>query len=653
MCGIAGFVDLAGQARVPPGMLAAMAAAIVHRGPDEDGFFEEPGVGLASRRLSIVGLADGRQPIANEDGSVRVIFNGELFEYPEKRAELEAQGHRFATHTDTELLPHLYEQYGEQMFAHVRGQFAFCLYDARRRVVILARDRVGICPLFWTVRRVGEADCLLFASEIKALLASGVVPAEANVRGLDQVFTYFGTPGPVTCFAGVQQLLPGQYLRIELGQTRPETLTPRVYWELDFPERGHELDPPGPPQAVVNRFEQLFIAAVSRRLRADVPVVSYLSGGIDSSVVVAVASKVLGRPIPTFTIGVDYPGLNEESHAAIVARHVGTQPVVVKCRHADVLAQYPALIRAAEVPVVDTSCAALLMLARSVREHGYKVALTGEGSDEWLGGYPWFKGYKATAWMDQIPGIPLGRLVRRAVMASQGIPRYPQAIVDQWERVAGGPNAWLIPYGLMSTAKLRFYSQAMWERLGGSHDYEELQLPTERLARWHPLHRSVYFGARIQLQGLLLASKGDRVAMHSSVEVRYPFLDDDLMDFVNQLAPRWKLRGLRDKYILRRMASRWLPRAIAWRPKAMFRAPMDSFHLEDAPAFVDQLLSRDSLNRTGYFDFARVDQARKRVTRLRRWSLGRQALEMGLVAVTATQLWHHLHLGGGLCELPA
>ena len=274
MCGIAGAVDLAGRRPAPPEMLAAMADAIYHRGPDEDGFLRRDGVSSATRRLSIVGLGDGRQPISNEDRSVWVVFNGELFDYPEMKAALEAKGHQFRTHTDTELLPHLWEEYGDGMFEHVRGQFAFCLWDTKQNVLILARDRFGICPLFYTVRRDGDGWQLLFASEIKGLLASGVVPARPDRRGLNHVFTFFAVPGPVTCFEGIRLLLPGQYLRIPLGpNTRPEDVKPRFYWQLDFPDRGHEED--GDAKQIVDRFEQVLMTGVERRLRADVPVVSY------------------------------------------------------------------------------------------------------------------------------------------------------------------------------------------------------------------------------------------------------------------------------------------------------------------------------------------------------------------------------------------
>src|SRR5260370_14407611 len=284
MWGIAGMVDLAGRRPVPHGVVERMASAIVHRGPDEDGFLERPGLGFASRRLSIVGLADGRQPIFNEDKSVAVVYNGELFDYPEMRRVLEGRGHRFSTHCDTELIPHLWEDHQESMFDHLHGQFALALWDEKRQQVILGRDRFGICPLYWT-RIPGEpgalttperGEWLLFASEIKVLLASGMVPARPDPRGIDQVFNFFALPGPSTCFENIQLLLPGHVLRIHLGQPgQAAPIQKHVYWRIDFPDQGQE-ERGQDPKKLVDQFQDNLLGAVGRRLRADVPVLSYL-----------------------------------------------------------------------------------------------------------------------------------------------------------------------------------------------------------------------------------------------------------------------------------------------------------------------------------------------------------------------------------------
>jgi asparagine synthase (glutamine-hydrolysing) len=654
MCGIAGIVDLSGRRPAPAEALRAMAAAIVHRGPDEDGFLERPGVGFASRRLSIVGLLDGRQPIHNEDGSVAVVFNGELFGYPEERAELEAKGHAFRTHCDTEIVPHRWEDHEEGVFERLRGQFALALYDARRRRVVLGRDRFGICPLYWTRQATPAGEWLLFASEIKALLASGMVPARPDHRGINHLFTFFSLPGPVTCFEGVRSLLPGHYLRVQLGGDGERArVSEHTYWEIDFPDRGDE-DPGADPKKLADDFEATLLAAVTRRLRADVPVVSYLSGGVDSSTVVAMAGHARGSPIPCFTIRIKRPDLDETTEAAVVAKHVGAEPVVVDCGAEEVLATYPELIRAAEGPVVDTSCAALLLLAREVHARGFKVALTGEGADEWMAGYPWHKINRALGWLDVFPRLPLSQLVRRGFVRLTGAPRFPWDNVRRSQEAVGGHNGWLDIYGLMSMSKLRFFSAQLKEELADHVPYEDLGLNRERLLRWHPLNRELYLSARAHLAGLLLNAKGDRVAMHSSVETRYPFLDEEVFAFLARLHPRWKLRGLlHDKYLLRRVALRWLPSTIARRRKAMFRAPFDSFHLDPAPPFVEQLLSPEALARTGFFDPAAVAYWRKAFRTLRPLGAQRTSVEMGLVGVLATQLWHHTFVDPALADLPS
>ncbi len=651
MCGIAGIVHLSGNANIDPSVLERMAQAIVHRGPDEDGFFFRPGIAMASRRLSIVGLNDGRQPIANERENVSVVFNGELFDYPAVRRQLADRGHRLRTSCDTEILPHLYEDHGEGMIEKLRGQFAFALWDDQNRRLLLARDRFGICPLYWTRTQFDGEDWLLFASEIKALLASGMVVAEPDVRGINTAFTFFALPGPVTSFKGIQLLLPGHYMDVQPGSSH-QAVSDRTYWQMDFPDKGDERprnasDP--------EKLQELLMRSVEKRLRADVPVVSYLSGGVDSSTVLALGCELRknGPPIPSFTISIQDPHLSEESEAALVARHLGVEPVVVKCGREEVLNTYPDLVASAEAPVVDTACASLLLLAREVHRRGYKVALTGEGADEWLAGYPWFKYQQVFKWLDKIPS--LGMSARRLCQRFLGLPRFSFALLQRTLKAAAGPNAWMNVYGAYATGKLRLFSQSMWDRLGDHVPWEDLLIDTERASRWHPLNRSVYFGGRIMLPGLLLAAKGDRVAMHSSVETRYPFLDEDVFDFTAGLDPRWKLSGFRDKVILRHLASRWIPQEIARRPKAMFRAPLDSFPavVNDSRTFVDDLLSASSLRKTDYFDTDAVAFWRGRAGSMRNNSMARTMVEMALVAVISTQLWHHLFIDGSLADLPS
>jgi asparagine synthase (glutamine-hydrolysing) len=651
MCGIAGIVDLRGARPAPPGLVERMADAIWHRGPDEDGYLEIPGLSLANRRLSIVGLSDGRQPIYNEDRSIAVVYNGELFDYPEVKQRLEARGHVFRTHCDTELIPHLWEEYGEGMFAHLHGQFAIALWDSRQRCVILARDHFGICPLFWSRQTVDGNEWLLFGSEVKALLASGMVDARPDPRGIDQVFNFLAVPGPATCFAGVQLLQPGHYLRIQLRTPgEPAEITDRTYWQIDFPDQGKEED--ADRKTLVDEFERVLLGAVERRLRADVPVVSYLSGGIDSSIVVAMAAKIRGTPIPTFTIRIMDPKLDETSDAAVVSRHIGSDPVVVSVGDAEILQTYPELIYATEAPVVDTSCTGLLLLARAVHRHGYKVALTGEGSDEWLAGYAWFKVHKLLTALDVVPGVRVSPWLRRGLIAAIGNPPGAVDYMRRVEKLLGGYTAYHEFYALMNTSRLRFYSPAMLEALGDYFPYLDLHPDIDRMRRWHPLNRAFFWAGRVHLAGHLLSLKGDRVAMHSSVETRYPFLDRQVFDFLARIHPRWKLRGMREKYLLRVLGERYLPKEVAWRPKGMFRAPLDSFFDHEVPPFVDQLLSEESLRKTGFFNIQAVQHWRALVRDRRLGIRQRTSVELGLVAVVATQLWYHVFIDGSLADLP-
>jgi asparagine synthase (glutamine-hydrolysing) len=652
MCGIAGIVDLAGSRIVPDGIIQRMTQAIVHRGPDEEGYFQQPGMVLGSRRLSIVGLADGQQPVANEDRSVSVVFNGEFFDYLERRAELEARGHRLVTHCDTEIVPHLWEETQEGVFESLRGQFALALWDERRHRLVLGRDRFGICPLYWT----RQGDWLLFASEIKALLASGLVPARPDLRGIDHIFTFAALPGPTTCFEGVHLLPPAHYLRVVPGNPNrgaAPTISEHAYWEMDFPDRGDE-DRGGDSRAVVDRFEQIMLQAVEERLRADVPVGAYLSGGVDSSMIAALACHLKGPAINTYTIRVDAPELDELSAAKLVARHIGTKPPIVQeFRASDTLNTYPRLIQAAEAPVIDTSCAALLLLAQRVHACGQKVVLTGEGADEWLVGYPWYKAAKAFGFLDLLPGLPLSDRMRRAYLRLHHVPQYPVEFRRGVEESIGGPNAWIDAYGLLGISKLRFYAAPMREVLEKTNPWADLQIPLDRARRWHPLNRGIWVAARVTLAGHLLQAKGDRVSMQSSVEVRYPFLDEDVFEFLAGLHPRWKLRGFRDKHLLRLLAERWVPPSVYRRRKVIFRAPLDSFHIEPEPAFVAQLLSEESLRRTGYFDVAAVHHWRRAFRRMPIGSLPRLSVELGLTAVVVTQLWHHLFIDPELAELPS
>ncbi len=621
-----------------------MSKALLHRGPDEGGELIRPGLGLASRRLSIVGLEDGQQPIFNEDRSIAVVYNGELFDFPEQKQRLEALGHEFRTHCDTEILVHLWEQYGRQMFDHLRGQFAFALVDFSQRTLILARDQLGICPLYWARRD----DRLYFGSEIKALLASGQVRAEADPLGLDHVFSFFAVGTRRTMFSGVSALLPGTFMEIKLpSHDLPSEISEHRYWQLDFPDEGSEER--GSPEKLVAEFGTLMGEAVRLRLRADVPVVSYLSGGVDSTAVALLASRQLKRAIPTFTIRIRHPKLDETDRALMAAKLIGSTPTVISCGETEIAAGYRDLVIASECPVVDTSAAAIYQLATAVRNANYKVALSGEGADEALAGYPWFKANRLISRLDR---LGIGDGWRRAMFGRAS--HHPWQRYQERYRQMGGYHATSDLYAACSLSGDGVYSQDFEARLAGRTATDDLDLNLDRMKRWHPLNRSLHLGYQVMLPGLLMTHKGDRPAMANSVETRFPFLDLKLVEFCASLAPEYKLRSFRrDKDILRRYAAGFLPPEIAQRPKSIFRARYSGSFLQPEPLFVKQLLSEESLKKTGYFDPEKVRRIRKSLANYPSMLPPHMGWEVSFVGVLATQLWHHLFLGGGLCELDA
>jgi len=640
MCGIAGAYDLTGRREFSPRRLLAMTAAIGHRGPDDEQIHIEPGVALGARRLAIIDLAGGRQPLANEDGSVWVAFNGELFEYPELRRKLLDRGHTLATRCDTEAWVHLYEDLGERMFEEARGQFAVSLWDRRTRTLILGRDRVGIAPLYYA-----KADgWLLWGSEVKAILASGLVRAEADVRGIDHLFTFFCSGTSRTFFDGVSSLPPGNLLKVQ-----DDRIEKKVYWDLDFPDAGQEtrLDDPTP---LVDELQARLETAVERRLRSDVPVVTYISGGLDSTIVLGLCSRLRKDPIPAFTIGLDRAGPDERAHAAEAAETLGSPLTTVVMDRSRVADAFPELVRAAEGPIVDTSCAALLRLAQSVHQQGYKVTLTGEGADEAFAGYVWYKTQKVRDAAYRVVGRTIPRLARN--LAGRSISGRRFAVPPEGA-IHGVRPAQQDMYEMISQCKPILYSGGMQARLGGHDPYADLDVPNERMSRWDPLNQSLYVGYKVMLAGLLMISKGDRIAMNASVEARYPFLDDDVVSFAAGLAPEYKLRGMTEKWLLRQVAERILPKRIAKRPKTMFRTSMSGTFLgPHRPAWVDQLLSPESLARTGYFDPEAVARQRALQVRTPRMTVPRFVYDVGLTCVVTTQLWHHTFCGGGLCDLP-
>jgi len=580
-------------------VLERMVATLAHRGPDGVGFHLAPPIGLAHTRLSIIDLDGGRQPIHNEDRTVWVVLNGEIFNYIELRADLEHRGHRFYTHSDTEVLVHLYEEYGCDLVEHLNGQFAFALWDSVRERLVLARDRVGIRPLFYA--QVGRT--LFFGSEVKTLLACPGVPRRLDVKALAEVFTYWAPIGQRTAFEGIQSLRPGHFL-----VWQGEAIRTVRYWDWTFPSRDAPVITDA--DAAAEELRALLVDAVRLQLRADVPVGAYLSGGLDSSTIAALIKNYTQAPLRTFSIGFDDGEFDESAHQRTMVAHLGTEHTTLQCQAGAIRDAFPRMVWHAETPLLRTAATPLMLLSETVRASGYKVVLTGEGADEIFGGYDLFKEAKIRRfWGSQPQSRWRPRLLERLYPYLRHSPGAQGAFASRF--YGQGIDQPDLPY--FSHMPRWSTTKRTWQFFSGDvratlKDWDSLDavnaiLPSD-IATWRPLSRDQYIEAHTLLSGYLLSSQGDRAAMANSVEARVPFLDHRVIEFASRLAPTLKLRGLNEKYILKRAVRDIVPSSIVSRTKQPYRAPDSaSFFVQGKSAdYVDDLLSETKLRQAGYFE---------------------------------------------------
>jgi asparagine synthase (glutamine-hydrolysing) len=597
MCGIAGVLSATGAA-VPPGVLERMIHTLRHRGPDGFGFHREGGVGLAHARLAIIDMATGDQPMSNEDGTVWTVFNGEIFNYVELRKELKKLGHTFRTSSDTETIVHAYEEYGDGFVSYLNGQFAIALWDSRRRRLVLARDRVGVRPLF--VSEDGER--LLFASEIKALLAVHSRRAALDLKGLAQVFTLWSSVGEQTPFAGIRSVPPGHLLIAEGGRTRLQR-----YWDWSYPA-ADAVSPISFDEAA-EEVRALLADAVRLQLRADVPVGAYLSGGLDSSALVALIRRHSEVPLRTFSVGFDDAEFDERLHQNALVEHLGTDHASVQCRDADIAAAFSRLIEHTETPILRTAPAPLMILSDLVHRSGLKVVLTGEGADEVFAGYDIFKEAQIRRFWARQPGSKWRpRLLSRLYPYLKHSPTssalsqsfFAQGLQDTADPFYAHMQRWATTRRLWA-----FFSDDVKAELGDHDAAASLRagLPGG-FASWAPLARDQYVEANTLLFGYLLSSQGDRVAMANSVEGRVPFLDHRVIEFANSLPAQYKLRRLVEKAVLRHAVGDLLPESILRRVKQPYRAPdSQAFFVNGKPReLVLDMLGDSAVRTAGYFN---------------------------------------------------
>jgi asparagine synthase (glutamine-hydrolysing) len=582
MCGIIGIVA-GSQAPLPGEVVArAMNAAITHRGPDDEGIYRDEHAMIGMRRLSIIDLGGGHQPIHNEDGTVQAVFNGEIYNYRDLRAQLEAKGHRFYTQSDTEVIVHGYEEWGDGCFARMDGMFGIALWDARNRILLLARDRFGEKPLFYSEAGGG----LVFASELKSLLAVPGFPLAVDPEAVRAYVCFGYVPVPGSIFRGVRKLPPGHFLRLADGRS---TVAP--YYRLDF----------GPKLLLTEaeaeeELARLLDQAVASRLVSDVPFGAFLSGGLDSSVVVALMSRHLNQPVRTFSIGFREDAYNELSDARRVAQHLGTEhhELVVEPDAVDLLQR---LVWYLDEPFADSSAIPTFLVAKLARER-VKMVLTGDGGDETFAGY--------TRYLRYLDLERAGALKPLAATAADLVGRFvPGSTGYRLRRIAERlrqpfPDSYLSGVAL-TRADVADSLLGEAVRSGTAGHYAGLAAAARNAASLGALDRCVSIDFASYLPDDILV-KLDRMAMANSLEGRAPFLDHKVVDFAVRLPPDLRIRGRRGKHILRRVAARWLPREVLEKPKQGFAIPLGQWFRGPLRDMAADVIGSDSFRDRGLID---------------------------------------------------
>jgi asparagine synthase (glutamine-hydrolysing) len=633
MCGIAGIFSF-NEKPVDPALLDRMIERLRHRGPDECHTYANRQIGLAHARLSIIDLACGRQPMQNEDGSLSIVFNGEIFNYIELREDLQRRGARFSTRSDTEVILRLYEEVGEECVHRLNGQWAFAIWDARKQQLFLSRDRLGVRPLYYTV----ASGAFLFGSEVKAIFACPDLSREIDLIALEEIFTFWVTHSPRTIFKNIQELPAGHSLTVRNKEVRS-----RRYWQLDYPGVAEDdgASKRNEDQSAEDLLD-LLLDATRIRLRSDVPVGAYLSGGLDSTLVTALAQKFASAPLKTFSVTFDDAEFDESRYQEEAVGFLGTEHQEVRCTREDIADVFPSVVWHAEQPILRTAPAPLFILSGLVRERGYKVVLTGEGSDEMLGGYDIFKEAKIRRFWAAYPSSKMRPLLlRRLYPYLPNLRRQPDAYLRQFfhvqpEEIKNEFFSHLPRWDL--TAKLKvFFSDAVKSAIGDYDPYQECRgLLPDRFSGWDEFCQAQYLEAQYLLPGYILSSQGDRVAMAHSVEGRFPFLDYRVVEFASRIPPRLKMKVLNEKYLLKRCADGWVPTSVRNRHKQPYRAPEGKSLLNgSSPPYVEELLSTERIAKDGIFNSLAVQ---KLVDKFRQDRAIGIRDNLALVGILSTQL---------------
>jgi asparagine synthase (glutamine-hydrolysing) len=594
MCGIAGKLSLRPDTPVQPETIVRMCRTLWHRGPDDEGIYVDGSFGMGMRRLSIIDLSTGKQPISNEDGSIWTVFNGEIYNFLELRLFLRQKGHQFSTNTDTEVIVHLYEEYQEDFVKHLVGMFAIAVWDTRQRKLILARDRLGIKPLYYSV----EPDRLLFGSEIKALLQDGV-SREIDLQALHDYLSLNYVPGPRTIFAHIRKLPPGHLLTCTRGG-----MNIARYWELTYPETA-ENGKGRTEESYCEELDELLKTIVKQHLISDVPLGVFLSGGVDSSSLVALMHEVVHQPVQTFSIGFVEQSYNELDQARLVAQAFHTQhhELVVQPQITDFLLE---MTRYCDEPFADSSAIPVYYVSKLARER-VKVALSGEGGDEVFAGYETYAAYKIATAYKYLPRILAAKVIP-AVIRRLPVSHSKVSLDYKAKRFVEG--ALLSPVEGHYWWKVIFTEEAKAELYanGKNGHADPLRLyrqAYEQCSAAEVLTKLQHIDVKIYLPDDILV-KADRMSMANSLEARVPFLDHRLVEFASSLPPHLKLRSLAKKYILKRTMSRYLPPQILKGKKLGFNVPIPIWLRRELRDFVHDVLSAQRVKNAGFFRPAAV-----------------------------------------------
>jgi asparagine synthase (glutamine-hydrolysing) len=586
MCGICGVFGTSEGARPEASVLVKKAETLTHRGPDSSGYYLKDGAGFGFRRLSLIDLEGGRQPIFNEDNSIVLVCNGEIFNYRDLRHELIQKGHRFRTGTDVEALVHLYEEHGIGFLNKLNGQFAFAIYDERRRMMFLARDHVGVNPLYYTV-----ADgTFIFGSEIKAILAHPLVRREVDLTGLDQVLSLPGLVSPRTMFKGIHSLPSGHYIVV-----KNQDVQVKEYWDLDYPAVG-ELAYERTEGEYVERLRELLTRSVELRLHADVPVGFYLSGGLDSSLIAALIHELQPhQQRHSFSIDFTDKSFSEAEYQRLMARHVGSIHHQTEFDWSEIEQRLAQVIYHCECPLKETYNTASLALSGAAKSAGISAILTGEGADELFAGY-------------------VGYRFDRFRQAKDKAYSLETALEDELRLKLWGDESLFYEkdYAAFGETKQSLYSEPVAATFAEFNFANFPLINQERLKGKHYVHQRSYLDFKLRMADHLLSDHGDKMALANSVEARYPFLDRHFVEFAMEVPPELKLNGFTEKYALRKVAENLLPRRITDREKYAFVAPGGQHLLNRNIEWINDLLSFERIKREGYFNPVAVESIKRR-----------------------------------------